>query len=381
MAGVCPSGSLRDDIPSTSTFTLFVGTWNVNGQSPEGGLDNWLEVHMEAPDLYVLGFQELDLSWWAFLFQESVKEDEWIKAVKESLPAKASYLMVKKIRLVGMMLLVFSKEDHVDVLHQVSVGSVGTGIQGIFHKWGNKGGVAISLKIHDTNLCFVNCHLAAGEIEVERRNQDYYLINEGISFNIDNTTKPQLLSDSEIIIWMGDLNYRLNLKCDTIKNILSEGNLSKLRGKDQLNQQRKLGKVFKGFQEGIIMFRPTYKYDIGTSRWDSSRKVRSPAWTDRILWRGESITQSAYRSHEDMLISDHKPVSAIFQIPVKITRETNEDVNNNDYHRDAFQVTNHNMPLDFGLEGLHQIAFGACVCLMSAYISYQVKLHFEEEMA
>jgi len=96
MAGVCPSGSLRDDIPSTSTFTLFVGTWNVNGQSPEGGLDNWLEVHMEAPDLYVLGFQELDLSWWAYLFQESVKEDEWIKAVKESLPAKASYLMVKK---------------------------------------------------------------------------------------------------------------------------------------------------------------------------------------------------------------------------------------------------------------------------------------------
>jgi len=28
--------------------------------------------------------------------------------------------------------------------------------------WGNKGGVAMSLKIFDTSVCFVNCHLDAG---------------------------------------------------------------------------------------------------------------------------------------------------------------------------------------------------------------------------
>ena len=43
--------------------------------------------------------------------------------------------------------------------------------------------------------------------------------------------------------------------------------------------------VFKGFNEGPINFAPTYKYDLFSDDYDTSEKMRTPAWTDRVLWR------------------------------------------------------------------------------------------------
>jgi hypothetical protein len=37
--------------------------------------------------------------------------------------------------------------------------------------------------------------------------------------------------------------------------------------------------AFAGYQEGPLLFRPTYRYDVGTDNYDTSEKSRIPAWT------------------------------------------------------------------------------------------------------
>jgi hypothetical protein len=57
-----------------------------------------------------------------------------------------------------------------------------------------------------------------------------------------------------------------------------------MRANDQLNVERLAGRVFQRFVEGPLLFLPTYKYDVGSDRYDSSKKQRIPSWCDRVLY-------------------------------------------------------------------------------------------------
>ena len=126
--------------------------------------------------------------------------------------------------------------------------------------------------------------------------------------------------DHEICILNGDLNYRIDsMPRDTVINYVQRNELDKLLERDQMmvSRRRVSGFRLSPFAEAPITFAPTYKYDVGTDRYDTSEKKRSPAWCDRLLYRGAGrIKQTEYRRFE-VRVSDHRPVGGTFKMRVK----------------------------------------------------------------
>jgi hypothetical protein len=76
----------------------------------------------------------------------------------------------------------------------------------------------------------------------------------------------------------------------------------------------------KGFEEGPISFLPTYKYDIDTDTYDTSKKKRVPAYTDRILFKpSDKVSLKEYDTVQELRISDHRPVYANFLVACPIS--------------------------------------------------------------
>ncbi|XP_068249219.1 inositol polyphosphate 5-phosphatase OCRL isoform X1 [Palaemon carinicauda] len=308
--------ALREDsYTDIHEFVLFVGTWNVNGRSPIVGLADWLAVDEEPPDLYCIGFQELDLNTETFLFNNTPKEQEWLNAVLNGIHPKAKYQKVRLVRLVGMMLIILVQEKYLAYIRNVAVDTVGTGIM---NKLGNKGAVSVRMDLHSTSICFVNAHMAAHMDELERRNEDHDCILTRTCFHMNINSPPKTIRDHDHIYFIGDMNYRIN-PCDlNIRELASSGEFKALLEYEQLLQQKANNRIFHKFTEGEITFKPTFKYDVDSDDWDSSEKARDPAWCDRILWYGDTIKQREYRSHPSLKISDHKPVSALFVAGIKV---------------------------------------------------------------
>ncbi|XP_037124765.1 synaptojanin-1 isoform X9 [Syngnathus acus] len=275
-----------------------VGTWNVNGGKQfrsiafrNQTLNDWL---LDAPkiaghpefqdskanpiDIFAIGFEEMvELNAGNIVSASTTNQKLWAAELQKNISRDHKYVLLASEQLVGVCLFVFIRPQHAPFIRDVAVDTVKTGMGGAT---GNKGGVAIRLLFHTTSICFVCSHFAAGQSQVKERNDDYNEITRRLSFPMG-----RLLYSHDYVFWCGDFNYRINLPNEEVKDLIRQQNWDALTAGDQLFDQKNAGLVFRGFIEGKLDFAPTYKYDLFSEDYDTSEKCRTPAWTDRILWK------------------------------------------------------------------------------------------------
>ncbi|KAH8118625.1 inositol polyphosphate phosphatase [Phellopilus nigrolimitatus] len=307
---------------STKSSSIFVGTWNLNGRPPSESLLPWLfprsSMLVNTPDMLVLGFQEIvPLTAQQIVQTDPEKRRVWENAITETLDRrpdkKADYILLRSEQLVGTALLVFVKTSLISSIRNVEATTRKTGLRGMS---GNKGAVGIRLDFYDTSFCFLTAHLAAGHSNVEERNSDYRTIVSGLHF-----LKGKTIGGHDNVIWLADTNYRIDMENGVVRALAEADDLDALVAGDQLKKAIDSQMAFIGCDEGPLLFRPTYRYDLHSQRYDTSEKMRIPAWTDRILYRGDDLDLVVY-SRAELLGSDHRPVFAIFRAEVRVIDAT-----------------------------------------------------------
>ncbi|KAM3601524.1 uncharacterized protein V6R79_014258 [Siganus canaliculatus] len=337
-----------------------VGTWNVNGGKQfrsiafrNQTLNDWL---LDAPkkaghpefqdskanpiDIFAIGFEEMvELNAGNIVSASTTNQKLWAAELQKNISRDHKYVLLASEQLVGVCLFVFIRPQHAPFIRDVAVDTVKTGMGGAT---GNKGGVAIRLLFHTTSICFVCSHFAAGQSQVKERNDDYNEITRKLSFPMG-----RLLYSHDYVFWCGDFNYRIGLPNEEVKELIRQQNWDALTAGDQLLDQKNAGLVFRNFIEGNLDFAPTYKYDLFSDDYDTSEKCRTPAWTDRILWKrrkwnfdktaeemnvvGASATSGEseddpenpwspgtlkYYGRAELKTSDHRPVVAVIDVDI-----------------------------------------------------------------
>ena len=192
------------------------------------------------------------------------------------------YVRLACKQLVGVYITVWATTEAASHVRDVRVATVSTGFNlGVgalqVATLGNKGGAAVWLKIYNTPALFVCSHLSAGSKpdDANKRSQDYHDIVSKLSFpappaaSSDGAAieRSASVKDAFACVWIGDLNYRLNLPDDTVRDAIAGGTHARLLGADQLVLEQAAGRAFVGWTEAPVTFLPTYKYRPGTNQY------------------------------------------------------------------------------------------------------------------
>ncbi|XP_042040839.1 type IV inositol polyphosphate 5-phosphatase 9-like isoform X2 [Salvia splendens] len=313
------------------SFKLFVGSWNVGGIRPPDNLnlDKLLNTEDTMADIYVLGFQEIvplnagnilatensdvSVKWNSFikaalnkrtpaedtLQKTEIGESQRIYPLKTQSSTKSNatdYKCIISKQMVGIYITIWARTELHQYISNLGVSCVGCGILG---RLGNKGSVSIRFCLHETSFCFVCSHLASGGKEGDERHRNAdaaHILARTLFLPEPLQHLPRKILDHDRVIWLGDLNYRIHLPEDTTRSLVKNKEWSLLLENDQNSDDY-----------------------YGSGQKIKVKRMRAPAWCDRIIWFGKGLKQIQYNRVESRL-SDHRPVYARFTAYVEVSK-------------------------------------------------------------
>ncbi|KAH7365436.1 hypothetical protein KP509_18G028100 [Ceratopteris richardii] len=327
---------------SRTHLRVYVVTWNMNGK--KSALQDLIKLASslvnDQYDLFVVGLQEVP---------SCDAENLLLGAFGEG------HSIVATATMMSLQLFIVCRKILLPHFEDVKVDKVGGGGFGAVVRR-QKGAVAVSLKFKEAAFLFIASHLSPHEGNVEERNSQFQRISQSLfssrstsprissclnasfvedcapsssgneTFNYTGglhlasppSTPSSAVEDSDLVVWLGDLNYRIQDHRSLVDALINQNLYKPLWNKDQLSREIERGHVFKGFREGPLYFRPTYKYDVGTDNYDTSPKERVPSWTDRILYKVKAgsikVNVCDYDAIDFIKSSDHRPVKAVFTL-------------------------------------------------------------------
>ena len=268
---------------------------------------------------------------------------------------------VGSISLGQIHLLVLCKASLRPFVSAVETDSEAMGVGGVGK---NKGCTALALTVCSHRLCFVNCHLAAHQGKIKQRHDNLADVEAKLKLGRASAGGQSLDLSQRFssLFLLGDLNYRIDLPRDEVLRLIRLADWGALQRADQLSIARRAGDACAGFAEGALAFAPTFKHvpghgplvaplhqpqeeevlsdphtevgkpgdgkqkqkgvGLGLRPYEAS-KMRVPSWCDRILWtslpaHASKVVQQLYRSEPEVATSDHSPVSAHFELELRV---------------------------------------------------------------
>jgi len=405
--------NLKEEFSDIENIKIFVGTWNTASTESSKikaiNLDSWLipKNSKIVPDIYFVGLEEvveLNASNVIMISEEKKKQilDEWEVKIYDSISKIGNYKKLVEMNLVGINLYFYILEEKYEKVSNISRKIVKTGLGGTT---GNKGSCCINFNYENTSFSVACSHLAAGESKNKQRIKEIdYILNlklntfynpeiyddkkekdencnqsleeimptdeennirksttfantnafhRNVSCDLYNNDSI-LFKDSDIWIFFGDLNFRIDMEYEEFYQYLKNNKWNKLLDYDQFIKF-KLASLewMETIQEDEIKFPPTYKYIIDSNEFDytpenkiqnqnqnenlhKSGKKRNPSWCDRIFYKkntyetknGKKIISGLEYNNvmdDNFKSSDHRPIYQIFDV---IILKENQDKKN-----------------------------------------------------
>jgi len=312
-----------------SELSVFVGSWNVAGKEfPENfSVIQWLFPleNMQLPDLYVIGFQEIcNLNAKNIMISSNTHRVDNLKSILTyNLNQLGKYALVKSLDLVGLLVLVFIKEELCEYIKNIETASLRTGLYGTL---GNKGSCLIRFDFDEASFVFCCSHLKAGSSHSNansRTSEISEILNK--NFTLKNSKEIKFREHGVQFIF-GDLNFRVDIDLNNCLEFIKSGYLETLLLYDQLYTKKSLNLELMELEELAIKFPPTYKYLINSNEYDLKEK-RIPSWCDRILFNRSGKVKGLQYNHVEMFReSDHKPIYGLYKVKLREEDQLNAKV-------------------------------------------------------